>query len=120
MAKTFDELLANRPVFQPAEVDIEGLGEKLFLHRFSAETFNQLMQSPNVEGMDEAKAEQVMADFQFDKVLKFLRGADYKPTKSARKDLLNVFTAAQLRDINNKGFKLNGFGESSLKDALKN
>ena len=120
LAKTFDELLASPPVFEPVGVDIEGLKESVFLHRFSAEAFDRMMQAPDVSGMDEEKAEQVQADFQFDKVLKFLRGAEYKPTKTARKDLLKVFTAAQIRDINNKGFKLNGFGESALKDALKN
>lgn len=112
-AKSFDDLLAAGASLKPVPVSIEGLDDQVLIHQFTWDQFRELFESDKPD--DDADQEAHIRT----QVLKLLRGPDCEPTAEDCASLGKIFTVAQVREIYNKGLRLNGFGAAALRDAEK-
>lgn len=114
MAKSINDFIGASPNLAPVAIEIESLSEEILVHQFVWEEFNKV-----VELEDDADVTS------FEKqVLCLLWGSnclkpDYKFEKQAFVELMRVFTVAQVREIYQKGFRVNGFGAGAVRDAEK-
>ena len=106
----YQDLLAIKPVLEPVDTPIAGLSEPLKLHLF---TWDDYAEKVMKDGDDSEKT--VMTQ-----VLYFLGGLEADVSDEARQQLKKTFASWQIRDIYQKGMRLNGSGPDAVRDALKN
>jgi hypothetical protein len=111
MAKSFKDLQAYAPSLKPFEVAITGLDEPILIHAFTVTELDKTAAA--MEGMDDTTAFRTQ-------VVLLLNGSDHEVTDKDREDVARIFSLWQLREIFNKGLKLNGQGPEALREAEKN
>jgi hypothetical protein len=105
----YKDLLLNKPVLEPVETSIIGLAEPLHIHLFTMDDYEKV----TTGGSD---VEQNVIR----QVLFLLGGLEADVSEEACKALGKTFAAWQIRDIYQKGLRLNGFGPEAAREALKN
>ena len=111
MAFTFDDLVAEPPVFKPVEVPITGLEQPLLIHVFTMDQMAKIVEQVDCEDAEEKLRMQVVY---------FLRGAAEVPTPEDCAKLSGIFAGFQVREIYTKALRLNGFGPEAMREAEKN